>query len=179
MTPIEIFMTQFLLLPIGVCFTRWAFSFSWVSAFLLCAAVSWVFINLSLWLDPADNGFANVVNLFLGWVYLLPVMGLSSLLFLIAGKKMNPEKRATVGRLGIKVIITIFAISLVWNLVGWMPESRAIKEAANRLSEHSYSPTGDPQARLEAGKWIVYYPESEFKEIGLTRNGKVSWIGGF
>jgi hypothetical protein len=59
-----------------------------------------------------------------------------------------------------------------------MSAERAVTQARIELEERGHKPSGREIPDFEDGHWIIRYPDSDFGEIRLTRNGRMSWIGG-
>lgn len=59
-----------------------------------------------------------------------------------------------------------------------MSAGRAAVEARAELRARGFEPKGREILDYGDGHWIVRYPDTEFGEIRLTRNGSMSWIGG-
>ncbi len=178
-TPIEIYLILLLIAPLGICFWKWQTSYRWLIATAVCAAVSWFYFNLWMWkLDPPDNGFANAIYLVTGWIWLLPFFGIFSALFAILGRFLSEKKKILAGKIGFTSCVAISALVIAWNLWGRMSEQRAITEARNKLEEFGYQPNGREEAVYKDGHWIILYPDTDFGEIRLKRNGGLSWIGG-
>lgn len=77
------------------------------------------------------------------------------------------------------VICSVSAFCMFWGVFGWIGEEGAIEVAEYALKRRGYTPQGEVIAELNGGQWTLYYPETEFKEIGLDQNGRMSWIGEF
>jgi hypothetical protein len=177
--PIEIYLLLVAVIPVGVCFVKWKRSLTWWSATMLCAAMSWIYFNLWMMvLDPPDNGFTNAVYFVTGWVWLLPVFGLVAMIFRAIESRFPGVSESRGAVLGYQLCVGLTAAIVIWNLVGRMSMERAVVEARHQLRQRGYDLRGREAADYEAGAWIVRYPDSDFGEIRLTRNGKMSWIGG-
>jgi len=152
---------------------------SWIVASVICAGLSWIYFNLWMAkLDPPDNGFANFVYLISGWIWLLPIFCIFFAVFRSVETRSSPSGRSKVATIGFNICAGITAVIVLWNLVGWMSAERAVSEARLELEERGYKPTGREIPDFEDGHWIIRYPDTDFGEIRLTRNGSVSWIGG-
>lgn len=176
--PIEIYLILLVVLPLAVCFSKWKFSLTWMFAALVCAALSWCYFNLAMVLDPPDNGFANAVYFFTGWLYLLPIFAVLLLPFRLFENRLSSDRKSRIGRFGFSICAGITALVVAWNLFGWMSESRAIIQARQELHKRKFEPRGREIPVREAGHWIIRYPDCDFGEIRLTRNGRMSWISG-
>lgn len=129
-------------------------------------------------LDPPDNGLTNVVHLVTGWFWLLPIYGVFYAIFRLLEHRLHGNRRKNIGDWGFKTCFTLTALIITWNLFGRMSEQRAIIEARQQLEQRGYKAEGREISVYENGHWIVRYPDTEFGEIRLSRNGKMSWIGG-
>ena len=168
-----------IVIPLGICFAKWKFSIRWLVATLFCAGLSWIYFNLwMVILDPPDNGFANFVYLISGWFWLLPVFGIFAVIFRLIEGRLSQSTQDKVGSRGFTICSTVSVIIIIWNLFGWMSEQRAITEARRELIKNGYNPEGRENPKYYKGHWIIRYPDTEFGEIRLSRNGKMSWIGG-
>jgi hypothetical protein len=177
--PIEIYLSLMAVIPVGVCFAKWQHALTWWSATMVCAAISWMYFNLWMMvIDPPDNGFASAVYFLTGWVWLLPAFGLVAMIFKSIESRFPGVSESKVAVIGYQVCIGLTAAILIWNLVGRMSMERAVVEARHQLRQRGHEPLGKEVASHEAGAWIVRYPDSDFGEIRLTRNGRMAWIGG-
>ena len=177
--PIEIYMVLVAVIPVGVCFAKWKWCLTWRFATLICAAMSWVYFNLwMMFLDPPDNGFAYAVYFVTGWFWLLPFFGVISVIFQVIESRFPDASGSKVAVLGFRVCAGVTAVIVVWNLGGWMSMERAVVEARHELLKRGCDPRGREIAIFERGSWTVRYPDSDFREIRLMRNGKMLWIGG-
>ncbi len=179
LTPIELYLFLLVVIPLGVCFMKWRYSMKWISAAAVCAVLSWVYFNFWMGkLDPPDNGLANFVYLVSGWFWLLPIFGVFLIVFLLIERHLQANRRGGIGEWGFKICSVLTALIVTWNLFGRMSEPRAIREARQQLEKRGYKPEGREIPYYDDGHWIIRYPDTEFGEIRLTRNGKMSWIGG-
>lgn len=179
LTPIEFYLTLAIVIPLGICFAKWKYSHRWIAAAAICAALSWIYFNLWMGLlDPPDNGFANFVYFVSGWFWLLPIFGVLFLIFRLMERCISEPIRLKIGTVGFSVCSIFALLVLVWNFSGRMSMDRAITEARYQLRQRGHEPVGRELPTYEDGHWIVRYPDSSFGEIRLTRNGKMSWIGG-
>lgn len=177
--PIELYLGLLLLIPLAICFAKWGWSLTWKVSAIICAAVSWLYFNLWMgWLDPSDNGFANAVYLFTGWFWMLPIFVFFCLPFKLIENRLCAETKFRIGRYGFTLIGIISAAVLMWNVTGRMSEERAVRAAREELIKRGYEPRGRELPSFEGGHWIVRYPDTDFREIRLSKNGKMSWIGG-
>ncbi|MCB1225398.1 MAG: hypothetical protein KDK99_06270 [Verrucomicrobiales bacterium] len=177
--PIEIYLVLAGVIPLGVCFAKWKFAMNWKVAFILCAGLSWIYFNLWMAkLDPPDNGFANFVYLVSGWFWLLPIFAILFVGFRLTETRASSSRGLKVASVGFNICAGITAVIVLWNLVGRMSAERAVTQARIELEERGYKPTGREIPSFEDGHWIIRYPDSDFGEIRLTRNGRMSWIGG-
>lgn len=151
----------------------------WIAAAAVCSTLSWIYFNLWMGkLDPPDNGFANFVYLVTGWFWLLPIFGVFWIVFKLAERRLSDDWRENIGGWGFKLCSALTALIVAWNLFGRMSEHRAIIEARQQLEERGYKPEGREIPDYDDGHWIIRYPDTEFGEIRLHRNGRMSWIGG-
>ncbi|MFK7785260.1 MAG: hypothetical protein AB8B56_09095 [Crocinitomicaceae bacterium] len=179
LTPIELYLILLFVVPLGVCFWKWKSSSKWLLAAGICAALSWGYFNLWMAkLDPPDNGFANAVYIVTGWFWFLPVFGVVGLIFRVIERYLPIERRIKIGSVGFIACVSVSCIIVAWNLFGCMSEQRALTEARHQLEERGYEHQGREIPVYVDGHWIVSYPDTDFGEIRLTRNGKLSWIGG-
>lgn len=176
--PVEWYLFLILIIPLGVCFLKWARSLDWPVAALICAASSWVYLNLMMKFAPPNNGFAIAVYFVSGWLWLLPFFGVYFLIFNFLLGWISAERQKILGRGGFRLCATLTLAILAWNLFGRMSEERAVIEARQQLEERGYQPHGQENPVYEDGHWFVRYPETDFKEIKLTRNGQMAWITG-
>lgn len=177
--PIEIYLILLVIVPLGVCFAKWKNSGTWIGSMVICAALSWVYFNLWMMvLYPPDNGFTSAVYFITGWLWMLPIFAVVLLPFRIVENRLTSERKTEIGFFGYRVCAWIAGLVLIWNLFGWMSESRAVIQARQELRLRDLEPRGKQIPVYEDGHWIVRYPECAFGEIRLTRNGKMSWIGG-
>jgi hypothetical protein len=177
--PIEIYLILLVVLPLAVCFAKWKYSSLWTFATVVCAGLSWAYFNLWMMiLDPPDNGFTAAVYFFTGWLWMLPIFAVILLPFRFCENRLSSEKKSQIGACGFSVCASIAIFVVAWNLFGRMSENRAITQARQELRQRGLEPRGKETPAFESGHWIVRYPECEFGEIRLTRNGKMSWIGG-
>ncbi len=177
--PIEIYMFLLAVIPLGICFAKWKYLLPWTVATLICAALSWVYLNLWMMvLDPPDNGFTSFVYLVSGWLWMLPIFAVFLLPFRLMENRLTTEKKSQIGACGFSICAGITALILLWNLFGRMSENRAIIQARLELHRRGLEPRGKQIPIYEDGHWVVRFPECEFREISLTRNGRMSWIGG-
>ena len=166
-------------LPLGVCFAKWKYSWTWTAAILVCAGLSWIYFNLWMAvLDPPNNGLANFVYLVSGWLWMLPIFVFSLLPFRLIENRLSSGRKLQIGAYGFSICAGIAVLIVAWNLIGGMSKSRAIAQARQELHRCGYEPRGPEIPAYEGGHWIVRYPDCDFGEIRLTRNGKMSWIGG-
>ena len=179
LTPIELYLILLLIIPLGVCFWKWKSSSGWLPATVICSALSWIYFNLWMAkLDPPDNGFANAVYLVTGWFWFLPIFAIIWIFFRLLECRLAVEKRQRIGACGFIACAAASSIIIAWNLFGRMSEQRAIPEARHQLKERGLKPQGREIAEYDDGHWIIRYPDTDFGEIRLTQNGKMSWIGG-
>ncbi|MCW1886631.1 hypothetical protein OKA04_17970 [Luteolibacter flavescens] len=177
--PIETYLLLIVIIPVGVCLAKWRHSLSWWSATAACAAISWVYFNLWMAvLDPPDNGFANAVYFVTGWAWLLLPFALVAPIFRLIESRCPGEATCRMVSIGYRLCLMLTGAIVIWNLIGNMGKERAIVEARRELREHGYEPVGEEVPHREFGGWIIRYPDSDFGEIRLTRNGRMSWIGG-
>ena len=177
--PIELYLVLVGVIPLGVCFAKWKFTLSWKVALMLCAGISWIYFNLWMAkLDPPDNGFANFVYLVTGWFWLLPIFAVFFVGFRLIERRATSVGRSKVTAIGFNICSGITVVIVLWNLVGWMSAERAVTQARIELEERGHKPSGREIPDFEDGHWIIRYPDSDFGEIRLTRNGRMSWIGG-
>ncbi len=177
--PIEIYLFLVVVIPLGVCFAKWGYDMTWLKATFLCACLSWVYFNLWMGkLYPPDNGFANLVYFVSGWFWLLPIFALCAIGFWFADRRWPTIKDSGFAQCGALVCAGITAVIVLWNLGGWMSEDRAVTEARQQLSQRGYEPKGREIPEYQRGHWTVRYPDTDFGEIRLDRNGRMSWIGG-
>ena len=113
-----------------------------------------------------------------GWVWMLPLFGLFCMIFRLVEGRVSQPMLGKVGSRGFKACAVVTALIVVWNLFGRMNEQRAITEARRELIKRGYVPAGREIPKYVDGHWIIRYPDTEFGEIRLSRNGKMSWIGG-
>jgi hypothetical protein len=180
--PIEIFIMLYFLIPLGVIAYQWKQDTSWWKLTIAASVLSWLFFNASMRIDPPDNGFANAVYYVSGWFWMLPLLGLLyifSLGFNLVFKNFsNSTLRKDIGKYGFRVFSVLSTFCVLWGVFGQMNSERAIAEARKQLKKYNYTISGREYAVFEDGHWIVKYPDTDFKEIGLQRNGSISWIGG-
>ncbi len=177
-TPVELYHLLFGVIPLGFCFGQWKYQWrGWTTA-LLCACASWLYFQL--WMvrfDPPDHGLTVLVYFVTGWFWMLPLLGLLMLAFRWLDPRLSASKRAKMARLGFRCCVVSVVLIVAWNFCGRMSATRAVREARRELKEHGYQPHGREEPFYRRGYWVVRYPETEFGEIGLSRNGKTAWIG--
>ena len=177
--PIEVYLFLLAVVPLGTCFAKWKYSVTWTVAAAVCAALSWVYFNFwMVVLDPPENGFTGAVYFFSGWLWMLPVFAILLLPFRLVEKRLPSGRKSQIGACGFSICAGIAALVVIWNLFGRMSESRAIAQARQELHRLMYEPRGSEVPTYETGHWIIRYPDCDFGEIRLTRNGRMSWIGG-
>ncbi len=177
--PIELYLILVIVIPLGVCFAKWKYSIRWRASTLICAGLSWMYFNLWMMkLDPPGNAFANFVYLVSGWLWLLPIFGVLFVIFHLIESRLLQPIRDKIGSWGFTLCSAVSVIIVIWNIFGRMSEQRAITAARHELKKRGYDPEGRELPKYDAGHWIIGYPDTEFGEIRLTRNGKMSWIGG-
>jgi hypothetical protein len=180
--PSEIFLSLYLLIPIALVAFQWRSSVGWVWLTMVGAAASWLFCNAALFLDPPDNGFAGLVYFATGWFWMLPplwlLLAMDFIIHKICVKSGLLPLRQHFGGVVFRGISSVSLMVVLWGLVGWTSRERAIVEARRELSDQGCQIVGPEDAVFSNGRWIVRYPESGFKEICLTRNGRMFWIGG-
>ena len=177
--PIDLYLVLVLVVPLGVCFGKWRYGIKWPVAAIVCGALSWIYFNLwMLEFDPPGNGFAQVFYLISGWFWLLPAFIGFLFVFRCAERRLSRELQQKIGSLGFMLCFLVTVGVVGWNLFGAMGEQRAVAEARQQLEKRGLEPIGRALPEYEDGHWIVRYPDTSFKEIRLTRNGRMSWIGG-
>ncbi len=175
--PIEICLALVIVIPAGVCFAKWKWEWTSMSAVFICAVLSWVYFFLAMNFDPPDNGFSNLFYLVTGWFWLLPVLFVLLPVFAFAKRKVGRQRAAEVGSTGFIWCARLTIAILIWNVIGRPSENRAVQEARKELRRNGHEPVGRELPSYRQGHWVIRYPDSTFKEIGLTRNGRMSWIG--
>lgn len=176
--PIEIYLLLVLVIPVGLCFAKWKNSSTWLGTAFLCAVLSWIYFILWMNFDPPDNGLANAVYLFTGWFWLLPIFLIFVIVFRLFEIRVSIDTRSNVGRRGFQICWRLTVAIVIWNFIGRMSAGRAIQEARRELKERSLEPSGREMPVYAGGHWVIRYPDTDFGEIRLTRNGGMSWIGG-
>ena len=179
LTPIGLYLFLLLIIPLGMCFWMWKVSSNWLITAGICAVLSWIYFNFWMMkLDSPDNGFVNAVYFVTGWFWLLPIFGIGWAIFRLLEIRLANQQRQKVGSIGFIVCCVVTGIIVAWNLFGGMSEKRAIIEARYQLKKRGYEPKGRVVSVYEGGHWVIRYPDTDFREIRLTRNGGMSWIGG-
>lgn len=177
--PIEVYLGLVFTIPLTICFAKWRWSLTWKMSAAICAGASWIYFNLWMSkLDPPENGFANAVYLVTGWFWFLPILGVILMPFKLVEVRMGMARRSQIGRYGIGAFGTLSVVLFLWGVAGRMSEERALRAAREELIERGYHPNGRELPAFVEGHWIVRYPDTDFGEIRLTRNGRMSWIGG-
>lgn len=180
--PSEIFLTLYLLIPVALVVFRWQHAMTSGTLAMTCAALSWIFFNTFMVINPPDSGLAALVHFVIGWFWMLPLLGIllcvDFLLHEICVRFFRTSLRSRWGGILFRCIATVSLMVVFWGTTGWMSRERAIVEARRELSDHGYQIVGPADAVFAEGHWIVRYPQSAFKEISLNRNGGMSWIGG-
>lgn len=177
--PIDIYLLLLVVIPLGICFAKWKHALTWTVATLACSVLSWCYFNLWMMvLDPPDNGFANAVYFFTGWFWLLPIFILFLFPFRLIENRLSHDSKSRIGACGFSACVGIAALVLAWNGFGRMSEGRAIIQARQELRRLGLEPRGRENPAYEGGHWIIRYPDSDFGEICLTRNGRMHWVGG-
>lgn len=180
--PSEIFLTLYVLIPMSLVVYRWQHPVGRVTLTMACAAASWLFFNACMVINPPDSGFGGLVYFVTGWFWMLPLfgilLGIDFIIHLIWMKFVPTLPRERLGRVFFRGVAAVSILVAFWGLVGQMSKERAIVEAGRELSDQGYQIVGPADAEFAEGHWIVRYPESEFIEICLNRNGSMHWIGG-
>ena len=182
MSPSDVFAWTMLIVPLLLVFIRWTHrDVTWLHLLILGVVSSWVLVNLHLRLDPPDNGFANGVNLIFGWIYFLPFLLLFWLMeFLLSAvwKGFHASQfKGRVAWVGLRISILILAVGCVYGMFGWIGESHAIECSRTELVRCGYVPDGEISTSWSWGRWTINYPETEFGQIVLDRQGKMRSIG--
>ena len=181
-SPSEVFAWTMLLVPIFLVFIRWSYrDITWLHLLFLGTVSSWVLVNVHLRLDPPENGFANAVNLILGWIYFLPVLllfWLLEFLLTLVWKGFHASQfKKRVSWVGLRISILLLTIGFGYGLFGWIGESYAIERSRTELIRRGHTPKGKITTSWSWGRWTIFYPETEFGQIVLDRQGKMSAIG--
>ncbi|MBK1815239.1 hypothetical protein JIN84_06420 [Luteolibacter yonseiensis] len=180
--PSEILLSLYLLIPVAIVAFHWRNAVGWVWSSVACAALSWLFSNTAMFLYPPDNGLANFVTFVMGWFWMLPplwlLLSVDSIIQRIWMRSSRLPLRRHLGGVVFRHVSIISLVIMSWGMLGWMSRDRAVVEAGRELSERGYQIVGPEEAVFSKGRWIVRYPESDFGEICLTRNGRMAWIGG-
>lgn len=179
--PAEIFLSLYLLIPMALVAFRWQHSIGWGTLTMACAVSSWIFFNALMIISPPDHGLARLVYFVTGWFWMLPILFLLLCMeFIIRWiwvKLDLPSLRERFGEVFLKGISSVSTLILLWGLVGQMSRERALVEARRELSGLGYQTVGPADAVFSKGHWIIRYPETDFKEICLHRDGRMAWIG--
>ncbi len=175
--PIELYQFLIIIIPLGLCFLKWKYAIRFVIAVFICSILSWLYFNLWAALDPPRNGLTNLVYLLSGWFWMLPVFCIVSILFYCSERYLSEQKRQRIGLWGFRICSAVTVIILGWSFFGRMSERRASVEARRQLERRDLKPQGREILDYVKGYWIVRYPDTEFGEIRLGRNGEMLSIG--
>ena len=80
-----------------------------------------------------------------------------------------------IGSVALVPTISLFSLMVFWGFFGWMSEERAILTARYHLHHEGETVKGPEIAERRWNRWVIHYPEAEFKRIALTRNGDLDW----
>lgn len=183
MRPIEYFVISPIILlvltPIYRIKVEWV---KWWHLFAGAAAASWVMSNAALLVDAPDNGVAYAASMIVGWI-IYPILLLPVWILDLAARRVIPTLRQKPElSAGVNAIVNgahwVVALGLVYGLFGWIPEGGALVAARKELIERGYTIIGEPRPRWVWGEWRIEYPESDFSQITLDRNGRMTSIGG-
>ncbi|MCF6313404.1 MAG: hypothetical protein L3J39_13225 [Verrucomicrobiales bacterium] len=167
----------FLILPACLVVIKLAYpKISWLLLYFITATFSWIVCYGLLWTSPAENGFGNAVILAIGWVFMLPILAISSLLSLPARRWIGSTKIKLLA-LGLWMLALILPISACFR---WIPESRAIDLARLKLQSSGISKFEIYQAERTWEGWIIHIktPQQNDYPVYLSRSGFISGIGG-
>ncbi len=182
MNPTEVFLSLYLTIPLGLLALRWSRGIHRSILFGVCAILSWMFFNGFMAISPPDNGYANYVYLVSGWFWMLPffslLMGLDVLITFIWRPFHGSLRQRAIGRFAFIGLLVISVFCALWGVYGQMSESSAVKAARYELEKRGYIISGREQPAFVQGHWIIRYPDTDFREIRLHRDGSMSWIGG-
>ena len=168
-----------LLITIPACLVAAKLSYPklpWTVIWLATAVLSWIVGNAILWAYPPDNGFAGVVMLFTGWIYMLPILGVLSLLYL----PLRRWKRSRGARIA---AVGFFVLTVGFPVVGcfrWIPESKAREVASNELQKRGHLEFEICSAQRTWDGWTVHValPDQSDYPVYLSRSGFFSGMGG-
>ncbi|MEI6916160.1 MAG: hypothetical protein WCL39_13575 [Armatimonadota bacterium] len=148
----------------------------WTAILLATPVLSWIVGNAILWAYPPDNGFAGAVMLFTGWVYMLPILGVFSLVYL-------PLRRWSGSRGARAVAVGFSVLTLALPVVGcfrWIPESKAREVASYEIRKRGHSEFVIRGAERTWDGWILHValPDQSDYPVYLSRSGFCSGMGG-
>lgn len=179
--PSEIFACLYFLVPLGLITYHWQYRVSGRCLTAICAGLSWIFCFLLMTFDPPDNGFTGLFYLVSGWFWMLPLFGLLWWVSEKGGREWEgSEESSSKRRLGRIAFVGISVFSIFcfsWGWLGQMSRERALVEARRAVTANGFRIVGPEEPVFEDGAWTVRYPQTEFKEIRLERNGAMAWIG--
>lgn len=148
----------------------------WTVIWLATPVLSWIVGNAILWAYPPDNGFAGVVMLFTGWIYMLPILCVFSLAYLLMRRWRGSRsaRAAAVGLLALTIALPVAAC------LRWIPESKAREIASYELQNRGHSEFEIRGAERTWDGWILHValPDQSDYPVYLSRSGFFSGMGG-
>lgn len=173
----DAFMMLLLTIPACLVAAKLAYpKLPWTVIRLVTPVLSWIVGNAILWAYPPDNGFAGAVMLFTGWVYMLPILGVFSLVY--------PALRRWSGSRGARAVAVGFSVlTVALPVVGcfrWIPEPKAREVASHELQKRGHSEFDIRGAERTWDGWILHValPDQSDYPVYLSRSGFCSGMGG-
>jgi hypothetical protein len=173
----DAFMMLLFTVPACLVAAKLAYSeIPWKVIWLATAVLSWIVSNAILWAFPPNNGFAGAVMLFTGWIYMLPILGVFSLVYLLM-RRWRGSRGARAAAVG------FFALTVVLPVAGclrWIPESKAREVASYELQNRGHSEFEIRTAQRTWDGWILHValPGQSDYPVYLSRSGFCSGMGG-
>lgn len=118
----------------------------------------WLFVNLAMLAEPPDNGLAQIIAVFLGFLYAVPGLFLFVLLYGAATllKHFRPDFPVFMVRHRASLLLPptlVLAVPAALTIVCPAPESY-LKQRALHFLEHSSGMHARPLIRVELGKLV-------------------------
>jgi hypothetical protein len=172
----DAFMMLLITIPACLVAAKLAYSgLSWKVIWVVTPVLSWIVGNAILWAYPPDNGFTGAFTLFTGWVYMLPILGVFSLVYL-------PMRRWRGSRGARAAAVGLFVLDVALPVAGcfrWIPESKAREIASYELQNRGHSEFKIRGAERTWDGWILHVSlanQSDYP-VYLSRSGFCSGIG--
>lgn len=126
----------------------------WTLAFLI--AGPWLFVNLAMLAEPPDNGMAQIIAVFIGFIYAVPGLFLFGLLYGAARlvRHFRPAFPAFMMRhrsFLLLLPVLVLTVPAVLTIICPAPSSY-LKQRALHFVEHTSGMHANPLVRVELGK---------------------------